>query len=270
LFSSLAPVGFGHFKKLPSMVADEYKPKAWYFENFNIFQALCLEERKNLASRAYQWQAAKGEAVFLPGQPANTVYILKEGKVKLAACAGDGRENIINILYPGEIFGELALADEGKRNALAVTLEPSFICAVALDHFQEVLERNPNFNLQITKMIGKRLSKVQSRLTALCFKSASERIRSFIAELAGEYGRRIGQEIEVKLYLKHEEIAQLTATSRQTVTSALNELSKQNVILYDRRRILVRNMDALLSSPQGPDRVANNEGRKIRQSDPRE
>lgn len=238
------------------MVADDYKPKAWYFENFNLFQALCLQERKNLASRAYHWRAEKGEAVFLPGQPANTIYILKEGRVKLAACAGDGRENIINILYPGEIFGELALADEGKRNALAVTLEPSFICAVALDHFQEVLERNPNFNLQITKMIGKRLSKVQSRLTALCFKSASERISGFIAELAEEYGRRIGQEIEVKLYLKHEEIAQLTATSRQTVTGVLNKLSKQNIIWYDRRRILIRDLSALLTGEQELGRAA--------------
>lgn len=229
------------------MITDDNKPKAWYFENFNIFEALCLEERKRLASRAYQWHAAKGEAVFLPDQPANTVYILKEGRVKIAACATDGREHIISILHPGEIFGELALA-EGKRNSLAVTLEPSYICAVALDHFQEVLQGNPNFNLQITKMIGRRLSKVQSRLTALCFKSASERIQGFIGDLAEEYGRRIGQEIEVELHLKHEEIAQLTATSRQTVTSVLNELSKQNIIDYDRRRILIRNMDAFVLS----------------------
>jgi CRP-like cAMP-binding protein len=239
------------------MIADGIKPKVWYFENLNVFQALCLEERKRLASRAYQWHAAKGEAVFLPGQPANTVYILKEGRVKIASCAVDGREHIISILHPGEIFGELALAEEGKRNSLAVTLEPSFICAVALDHFREVLRENPTFNLQMVKLIGRRLSKVQSRLTALCFKSASERIRSFIADLAADYGRRIGQEIEVKLHLKHEEIAQLTATSRQTVTSLLNELSRQNIILYDRRRILIRDLEALITPPQEPDRAVN-------------
>lgn len=234
------------------MIADDFKVKSWYFENFNIFQALCMEERVKLACRAYQWHAKKGESVFLMGQPSHTVYILKEGKVKIAACAADGREQIIYILHPGEIFGELALAEEGTRNSFALTLEPSYICAVALDHFQEVLQENPSFNLQITKLIGRRLSKLQSRLTALCFKSASERIRSMIGELAEQYGRRIGQEIEIKLHLKHEEIAQLTATSRQTVTSVLNELSKQSIILFDRRRILIRDMEALLSSPPKP------------------
>lgn len=242
------------------MIVDENKPKLWYFENFTIFQALCLEERKRLASRAYQWHAAKGEAVFKPGQPANKVFILKEGRVKIASCAADGREHIQYILHPGEIFGELALAEEGQRNSLAVTLEPSYICAVALDHFQEVLQQNPNLNLQMVKLIGRRLSKVQSRLTALCFKSASERILGFIAELAEEYGRRIGEEIEVRLHLKHEEIAQLTATSRQTVTSLLNRLSRENVILYDRRRILIRNMAALLSA--GQEQPVDNPGMK--------
>ncbi len=92
---------------------------------------------------------------------------------------------------------------------MAVTLEPSYICSVALEHFQEVLRDNPGFNLNITKIISRRLSKVQSRLTALCLKSASERILSFIVDLAEEHGRRIGHEVEVKLQLKHERLASL-------------------------------------------------------------
>jgi CRP/FNR family cyclic AMP-dependent transcriptional regulator len=234
------------------MAPDGIKPKSWYFENFDIFQALCLEERVKLAEHGYQWHAAKGEAVFLPHQPADRIYILKMGMVKIATCATDGREHILSIIQPGGIFGVLALADEGKRKSMAVTLEPSFICAVALDHFQEVLKENPHFHLQITKMIGRRLSKVQSQLTELCFMSASGRIRSFILKLANEFGRRVGKEIEVKLYLKQEEIAQLTGTSRQTVTRVLNELSRQNIILFDRRRILIRNMKALIASPPEP------------------
>ncbi len=106
---------------------------------------------------------------------------------------------------------------------------------------------NPNFNLQITKMIGRRLNKTQSRLAGLCLKSAPERIRDFLEGLAKKSWRRVGQEMEVTLKLKHEEMAQLTDATRQMVIKVLNELVEHNIILYYRRRILIRNMEALLS-----------------------
>jgi CRP/FNR family cyclic AMP-dependent transcriptional regulator len=221
------------------------KTKFWFFENFDIFKALAKADRVKLANKAYEWRAAKGKLVFQPGQAANIIFILKSGRVKISKRAGDGREIILYILQPGEIFGELALAGEEKRDSFAVTLEPADICGVPLDHFQDVLRENPSFNLQITKMIGQRLSKIQSRLTSLCFLNASDRIRSFIRDLAKDYGRKVGEEVEIKMLLKHDEIAKLTATSRQTVTAVLSELEKQNLILYDRRRILIRDCDAL-------------------------
>lgn len=221
------------------------KTKVWCFENLSVFQALSLSERKSLASRAYQWYAAKGEPVFLPDQAANAIFILKDGRVKISRRAEDGREVITSILLPGEIFGELALVGEGRRDSLAITLERSYIYAVPIDHFKAVLSGNPSFNLEVTRLVGKRLLKIQSRLASLCFQSAPERIRGLIRESALEYGRKIGEDIEIKVVLKHDEIAQLTGTSRQTVTQVLGELEKNNLILYDRRRILVRNLSAL-------------------------
>ncbi|CAN5888408.1 N/A [soil metagenome] len=221
------------------------KTKLWYFENFNLFESLSAKEKAQLTQLAHEWHTSKNEAVFRQGQTANMVYLLKAGKVKVSNFTSDGREIIHAIIQPGELFGERALTGEPNCDTAAFTLEPSFLCAVPLEIFQGVLNANSTFTLSITKLIGLRLRKVESQLTSLLFKSAPERIKGFIRDLADEHGRKIGSEVEVKLHLKHGEIGKLTATSRQTVSSVFNELEKENIILYDRRRILIRRYDAL-------------------------
>ena len=110
-----------------------------------------------------------------------------------------------------------------------------------------MLAKNPAFNFSVTKLIGLRYLKVQSRLESLVFKTAPERIRGFIKEMADEHGKTLanGSEIEVKLKLKHEDIAKLTATTRQSVTTELNNLEKEGVILFDRTRILIKDIKKL-------------------------
>jgi CRP-like cAMP-binding protein len=110
------------------------------------------------------------------------------------------------------------------------------------------MESNPKFNLQVTKFIGFRLKKIQNRLENLIFKTSEERVKSFIMELATEYGRPIigdANQRAVELKLTHEEIAKLTATSRQTVTTVFSDLEKKGLISYDRKRIFVKDMAGL-------------------------
>jgi CRP/FNR family cyclic AMP-dependent transcriptional regulator len=89
------------------------------------------------------------------------------------------------------------------------------------------------------------LRKVERRLEALIFKDARTRIVDFIKEMAADYGTQVGEEVMVKHNLTHQDIASLTATSRQTVTSVLNGLKDDNKIHLERNRLLVRNMSAL-------------------------
>ena len=98
---------------------------------------------------------------------------------------------------------------------------------------------NHKFNLQITKIIGFRMRKVESRIESLYFKSAPKRISNFIQELAKDYGVKTKDGMEVELGLTHNDIANLTATSRQTVTSVLSQLEKDGIISYDRKKIIV-------------------------------
>lgn len=220
--------------------------KLWYFENFNILAALSPEEMQELARLSSMRQIPKNSIIYFPEDVDQKLYFLKTGKVKLSYYSPDGKEMILSLLSPGEVFGELAILGDGTRNEIAEVVDDALLCSISVDQLEKMLDKNPVFNRQITKLIGLRLKKVQSRLTSLVFKSAPERVRAFIKELSDEHGRLLltGQK-EIKLHLTHDEIAKLTATARQSVTTVFNELEKAGIIAYDRHRILIKSYDQL-------------------------
>ncbi|WP_373514481.1 Crp/Fnr family transcriptional regulator [Persicitalea sp.] len=222
------------------------RTKVWYFENFNILKALSPNEKQALAGASAMRKIPKNSIIYFPDDEDRKLYFVKEGKVKISFYSSEGKEMILSLLSPGELFGELAILGESTRGEIAEVVEDTLICSISIDQLENILVKNAVFNRQITKLIGLRLRKVQSRLTSLVFKSAPERIRAFIKELADEHGQMLltGQK-EVKLHLTHEEIAKLTATARQSVTSVFSELEKAGIIAYDRHRILVIDYDRL-------------------------
>ncbi len=224
---------------------DSSGKKLWYLENFNILKALSKKEMMKLNERTKMRNCHKNEAIYLPYEKSNTIFFLKEGKVKISSVSEDGKEMIHAILGQGEIFGELAITDQSERKQIAEATEDALVCSIDVNEFSEFMRNNSRLNLSITKAIGFRLRKIQARLESLWFKSAPERIRSFIKDLADEHGRDVGDEKSVNLNLTHQEIASLTATTRQTVTSTLNDLEKNGIIIYDRKRILIKKYDEL-------------------------
>jgi CRP-like cAMP-binding protein len=222
--------------------------KLWHLENFSMLSALSKEEIKALDKMAAMQSVCKHQVIYFPEDASNTLYLLKKGKVKITRQAESGKEMILAILGPGEIFGELSFTGQAQREEVAEATEDAIICSVSIGDFQRMMEMNPQFNLKITKFIGFRLKKIQSRLQNLIFKTAEERVRVFIKELSEEHGRVIANDPEgrlVKLNLTHDEIAKLSATSRQTVSTVLNDLERQGLISYDRNRIYVKKFGQL-------------------------
>ncbi len=218
--------------------------KLWYFENFKLLDTLSPNEREDISHKSVMKQPDKKELIHFSDDAANKIYFVKAGKVKISKYSEGGQEIILAILGPGEIFGELAITGHSSGDEVAEIMEDAVICEINTNDIYKMLETNPQFNLQITKLIGFKLKKIQNRFESLCFRSAPDRIKEFIKELAAEHGEKTGKEgeIAVKLNLTHEDIAKLTATTRQTVTSVFNELEKQGVIEYSRKQILIKNI----------------------------
>lgn len=224
------------------------RTKLWYLENFNLREILTLEERKKVAGTAVMQHVPRKEVLYFPSDSSESVYILKEGKVKIYRQSSDGKEVILNIIRPGELFGELGIAGQHEREETAEVLEDAVVCMISLEDMRMLMQCMPSLNTEILKRLGTRVKKVQNRLESLICKNAEQRIRSLIKEIAQEYGRTIAgdpNQVEVKLGLTHADIAKLTATCRQSVSTLLSDLEKQGLIRYDRKRIYVKDISLL-------------------------
>lgn len=220
--------------------------KLWHLERINLFKELSSEELEEIDENTIMKSADKNKYIYFPAEPSTIIFFLKSGRVKIGTYSDDGKEVIKAILNPGEFFGELGIAGESTRNDFAIAMDDDTrFCAMNVADIKEMMSKNATLSLAITANIGERLRKVERRLEALIFKDAQTRIVDFIKEMAADYGTNVGDEVMVKHNLTHQDIASLTATSRQTVTSVLNALKDDNKIHLERNKLLIRNIRAL-------------------------
>jgi CRP-like cAMP-binding protein len=195
----------------------------------------------------------KNEYIYFEDEPSKYIYLIASGRVKIGSYKDDGTEAVKAILGTGEIFGELALAGEERRQDYAQALDDNTtVCPMSIQDMQELMANNRPLNLKIIKLIGIRIKKLERRIDSLIFKDAKTRIIEFLREMAIEKGKKVGFEVMFKNYLTHKDIASLTGTSRQTVTTVLNELKEKNLINFDRRRFLIRDLDKLHEYNKNP------------------
>ncbi len=221
------------------------KSKLWYLENFNLFKGLNPESMEKLNRITSMKEFPKSQPIYFANEPSDSIFFLKKGRVKLTRTSPDGKEMILALVNPGEVFGEMGFIDDGERTDYAIALDECLICAISKDDFRRFVEENPELNRRITKLIGFKLRKFSERIEELVFKDAQQRVISFLFSLAKNYGKHIGEEIVVKPFLTHQDIAELTACSRQTVNSILTDLREQGYIKFDRRKLIIQNKSKL-------------------------
>lgn len=222
--------------------------KIWYLENFSMFSVLKKEELQKIDQMAKMEETPRNHVLYYPDNQPSTIYLLKKGKVKISRFSESGEEYILGLLGPGEVFGELAFTGEETRGEMATVTEDALVCRVDINQFQELMANNPALNFEITKLIGLKFKKIQTRFEHLIFKSSEERINWFIKSMALQFGRPIrgfSDQFQIDIKFTHDEIGKLTATSRQMVTTTLSSLEKKGIIKYDRRRIYILDITKL-------------------------
>jgi len=215
----------------------------WYFESVNLYDVLCPHKVKTMAERHTFNYFKKDQFIYFPEQPAQNIYMIADGRVRIGRYLDDGKEVITAILGMGEIFGELALAGEEKRTDFAQAMDNSTtVCPLSIEELKRLMYDNRELSFKMLKLVGLRLMKLERKLESLVFKDARTRIIEFIKDSATWKGKKVGYETLVPTKLTHKDIAALTGTSRQTVTTILNELKEKNLINFDRKKILVRDL----------------------------
>lgn len=188
----------------------------------------------------------KKENVYAEDQQGEAVFLLAKGSVKLSNFLDEGKELIKYIVQPGEVFGEAVIMGMGTRDEIAVAVRDNVqVWKIPVHAIEKVMESNHLLSFYFIELIQSRLQSMERRLGSFISKNARSRIVDFIKYNAETRGKQIGYEILINQKLTHQDIANITGTSRQTVTSVLNELKRSNLIYFNGMGILVRDIAAL-------------------------
>jgi CRP/FNR family transcriptional regulator, cyclic AMP receptor protein len=190
---------------------------------------------------------AKGEYIYIPDEISDSVYFVVKGKIKVGTFNDQDKEVITAILVERDVFSEMTLLGQGKRKDFAIASEESQIVSFKQDEINFLMKKHPDLSVLLMKIIGDRTFEIQDRLESLVFKDSKSRILEYIIKNVEKKGQRVGYEWVLRNYLTHQDIASLTSTSRQSVTMILNELRNENIIQFDRKRLLIRDLDRLKS-----------------------
>lgn len=210
-----------------------------------LFSTLTDEEFDSLAhifvTRAYR----KNQIIFMEEETGNYMYLVLSGKVKVMKSGSAGKETILAIHRTGDFFGEMSLLDGKTAPATVSAIEDSKIISVSGADFHKYLLHNEKVMLQIIQVLCARLRhvwKTQSQSS----ETAESRIRMGIYELAQKHGIRDARGIIIDLKITHQELAEMVGTSRETVTRAIAQLRKEDILEVTDRRITLLNPKALL------------------------
>ena len=188
----------------------------------------------------------KDEIIYQENDGAKSIFIIAEGRVKIGSLGQDNRDVIKSIFVENDIFGELVLTGELLRIDHASALEDETkLYEFYAEEVLDVMKDHSALTNEVLNILGARIKKNENRLASLLYKDARTRIVDFIKNLAIEKCRKVGYETLIKNHFTHKDMASLTGTSRQTVTTVLNGLKEKNIINFDRRRILIRDMALL-------------------------
>jgi CRP-like cAMP-binding protein len=213
--------------------------KLWYLKHIRLFDGISPSEMQELEKITRMEEVKKWQPLYLTGDLSRNVYLLKQGRVKIANTAPSGKEVTFDILEAGEVFGELDVLEDAPRSTSAETLDDALICVIPRKDFDQYLAMHPTVMFKLTKLIGLRLKKIQSRVEDLVFRDVPARLAHLLSELGKSEGVADKQGIRLKVKLTHQEMANLIGCSRETVSATMGQFRDNGLIQMDGRTITI-------------------------------
>jgi CRP/FNR family cyclic AMP-dependent transcriptional regulator len=222
-------------------MAFEYLRKIPVFAGLTDDQLIQIDQRIN--ERIYR----RGSVIFLEGEPGEGLHYVKSGKVKIVKATDDGREHIIKLLSPGDIFAEVLLFNNLPYPATAVAAEDSQIGTIKNADLEQLVLHNNALALQLIKALSQRLLYAQQKIKNLALNDVLARTAETLIRLGDEHGQR-GPDgtIVLTMDLSRQDLASLVGTTRETVTRTLSSLKKEKVIDFDGQKLIILKRDILL------------------------
>lgn len=204
-----------------------------------IFKNLEAEQIEAFSREALRKRMTKGQALFLQGDPADEMFLIKGGRVKLSKVLEDGTELTLDIRKAGDFVGENMFSEEGHYPVGAYCLEDTFICGFSRSQFEQMILQHPKVGLQIIKNLSERINWLTMRVGSLAVTNIEDRLYRVLSSVAKEHGTKSPQGILIQFPLTHEDLGFLTGAHRVTITRAMKTLKEAGkIILQDRKLFL--------------------------------
>ncbi|HEU5418697.1 MAG TPA: Crp/Fnr family transcriptional regulator [Streptosporangiaceae bacterium] len=210
-----------------------------------MFEALSEDDERALRADVTNVELGRGERLFSEGDEGDKLYIILRGKIKLTRAAHDGRENLLSVHGPGEMFGELSLFDPSPRTASATAITDATLAGLGHTALRSWLATRPEVAMHMLQALAQRLRRINDIKADLVFTDVPGRVAKALLDLAQRFGSQQDNGIQVHHDLTQEELAQLVGASRETVNKALADFAARGWLQISARSVLILDTERL-------------------------
>src|SRR5215212_6802587 len=203
-----------------------------FLRSIPLFSKLDDAELQRFAELTREKNYPKGSVILFEDDPGDSLYIVREGRVKVVLVGEDGREVILGVLSVGDHFGELSLIDDRPRSAHVIAMEESHLLVLHREDFRRRVESSPAVAWSLLTELSRRLRRADEKIGGLVLLDVPGRIARLLLDLAEETGSNT-----IEKPLTHQTIAQMIGTSRETVSRAMKDFQDANWVSVVRRKI---------------------------------
>ena len=216
-----------------------------YLRQVTFFADLAEEDIAQLTSASKRRTFRSGEVIFHRDDPGQVLYMIKEGKVKIALTSPDGQEVSLAVFGKGDYFGEFALLDGLPRSADAIALERVECYTLQRSDFQSAIMKNPKIAIKVMEALTKRLRSTDDMVEDLIFLDVYGRVAKKLLELADAHGVKTEQGVLIDVRLTQQELASMVGASRESVNKVLGYFTEKDYISTDKHRITLHRITDL-------------------------
>jgi CRP/FNR family cyclic AMP-dependent transcriptional regulator len=215
-----------------------------------LFVGLTEQDRLALSDHLDRQDVTRGDVLFREGDVGDRVFVVLSGKVKIGRQSADGRENLLSVMGPGDLFGELSLFDPGPRTATATAVTDASLLSLEHTALRPWLRARPEAGAMLLRVLARRLRRTNDNVADMVFTDVPGRVAKALLDLAERFGEpaQPGNEaagVRVEHGLTQEELAQLVGASRETVNKALADFATRGWLRLDSRAVVLLDRERL-------------------------
>ena len=212
-----------------------------------LFEELNEDELTGLSNVAMLRVFPRDRVVIMAEEEGDSLFVIHKGRVKVSIVSEDGREVILSILGEGNFFGEMALLDDNPRSANVTTMEETELLMVRRADFLRFIQQTPQVAIKLLGVLAQRLRKTDRKIEGLALSDVTRRITQTLLQLAEEQGTPTPEGIVIRNRPTHQDLANMSGTTRETVSRVLKRLENQGYIIPRGKDLLIAATDMPLS-----------------------